>query len=67
MHDIICYGQGQECESTHCCTVYPAIVLFMHVLPLIETEKVALLLLLVMQFHFYETLFLSRTGIVWSL
>jgi len=55
MHASVSYVQGQEYESTHCWTVYPEILHFVLVLPLKKTEKVVLLVLTVMQFHFYTT------------
>jgi hypothetical protein len=55
MHASVSYVQGQEYDSNHCWAVYPEILHVVLVLPLKETEKVVLLVLTVMQFHFYMT------------
>jgi hypothetical protein len=55
MHAIVSYVQGQEYDSTHCWAVYPEILHFVLVLTLKETEKVVLLVLTVVQFHFCMT------------
>jgi len=55
MHASVSYVQGQDYDSTHCWTVYPEILHFVLVLLLKEAEKVVLLVLTVMQFHFYIT------------
>jgi len=64
MHASVFYVQGQEYESAGL-FIQELYILFIF-LPLKETEKVVLLVLTVVQFHFYVTWFISSAGIAWS-